>query len=145
MVQVHGKGAKNRLAAVPAQAVEALTAYLQSRGWDSIDAAPADAPLLASTADTMSPVGYQALYEHVKAWLTKAVKQSSLPESERVPLADASTHWLRHTFGTRAVARGVPIDVIQAQMGHASQRTTTSIYGRAPLQRRLDELGKAFQ
>jgi site-specific recombinase XerD len=145
MVQVHGKGAKNRLAAVPAQAVEALTAYLQYRGWDSIDAAPADAPLLASTADTMSPVGYQALYEHVKAWLTKAVRRSSLPESERVPLADASTHWLRHTFGTRAVARGVPIDVIQAQMGHASQQTTTSIYGRAPLQRRLDELGKAFQ
>ena len=34
--------------------------------------------------------------------------------------------------------------VIQAQMGHASIETTMSIYGRAPIRRRVDELGKAF-
>ena len=69
---------------------------------------------------------------------------SSLPVKERLKLARASTHWLRHTFGTRSIARGVPLDVIQAQMGHASIQTTTSIYGRAPIQRRADELAKAF-
>ena len=37
-----------------------------------------------------------------------------------------------------------PLDVIQAQMGHASIQTTTAIYGRAPIKRRVDELGKAF-
>ena len=114
------------------------------RGLGSIQAAPPEAPLLASTVDPMAPIGYQALYEHVKGWLTKAVRASSLPANERDRLAGATTHWLRHTFGTRAIAREVPLDVIQAQMGHASIQTTTAIYGRAPIKRRVDELGKAF-
>ena len=92
----------------------------------------------------MAPIGYQALYEHVKGWLNRAVSACDLPANERTRLLGASTHWLRHTFGTRAIARAVPLDVIQAQMGHASIQTTTAICGRAPIRRRVDELGKAF-
>ena len=145
VMQVHGKGAKNRIAAVPGQALHALQDYLLERGLGSIQAAPPTAPLLASAVDPMEPVGYQALYEHVKGWLARSVRASSLPANERGRLAGATTHWLRHTFGTRAIAREVPLDVIQAQMGHASIQTTTAIYGRAPIQRRVDELGKAFR
>ena len=141
VLQVHGKGAKNRLAAVPGQA---LQAYLLARGLGSIQAAPPGAPLLASTLDPMAPIGYQALYEDVRGWLARAVRSSSLPANERERLTGATTHWLRHTFDTRAIAREVPLDVIQAQMGHASIQTTTAIYGRAPIRRRMDELGKAF-
>ena len=144
VMQVHGKGSKNRIAAVPGQALHALQDYLLFRGLGSIQEAPPAAPLLASALDPMAPVGYQALYEHVKGWLTRAVRASSLPAKERDRLAGATTHWLRHTFGTRAIARQVPLDVIQAQMGHASIQTTTAIYGRAPIKRRVDELGKAF-
>ena len=143
-MQVRGKGSKHRIAAVPGQALAALEDYLAARGLASIQTAPPEAPLLASTLEPMAPVGYQALYEHVKSWLGKAVRASSLPASEREQLAGATTHWLRHTFGTRAIARQVPLDVIQAQMGHASIQTTTAIYGRAPIRRRVDELGKAF-
>jgi integrase len=143
-MQVRGKGSKNRIAAVPGQALNALQDYLLIRGLGSIQEAPPGAPLLASSLDPMAPVGYQALYEHVKGWLARAVRASSLPANERERLAGATTHWLRHTFGTRAIARQVPLDVIQAQMGHASIQTTTAIYGRAPIQRRVDELGKAF-
>jgi len=141
---VHGKGARNRVAAVPGQALEALKDYLQARHLGGIETASSQAPLLASAKDPMAPIGYQALYEHVRGWLAKAVRASSLPANERDQLAGATTHWLRHTFGTRAIARDVPLDVIQAQMGHASIQTTTAIYGRAPIRRRLDELGKAF-
>jgi integrase len=144
MLQVHGKGARNRLAAVPQQAVAALQRYLESRGLGSLQSAPPEAPLLASVLDPMQPVGYQALYEHVRTWLRKAVDASQLSLRERQNLARVSTHWLRHTFGTRAIAREVPLDVIQAQMGHASIQTTTSIYGRAPIRRRSEELDKAF-
>ena len=144
LMQVRGKGSKNRIAAVPGQALAALQEYLGVRGLGSVQAAPPAAPLLASTVDPMAPIGYQALYEHVKGWLAKAVRASSLPAHERERLAGATTHWLRHTFGTRAIARAVPLDVIQAQMGHASIQTTTAIYGRAPIKRRVDELGKAF-
>ncbi len=144
VMQIHGKGAKNRIAAVPGQAIEALQAYLVQRGFGSLQVAPPQAPLLASTLDPMEPIGYQALYEHVKGWFSKAISTSALPLNERLKLSNASTHWLRHTFGTRAIARDVPLDVIQAQMGHASIQTTTAIYGRAPIRRRVDELGKAF-
>jgi integrase len=92
----------------------------------------------------METIGYQALYEHVKGWLKKAIAASALPTNERLRLYGASTHWLRHTFGTRSVARDVPLDVIQAQMGHSSIQTTMSIYGRAPIGRRVRELEKAF-
>ena len=144
VMQVHGKGARNRIAAVPGQAFAALQDYLELRGIGSIETAPPDTPLLASTLDPTKPIGYQALYEHVRGWLRKAISNSSLPLNERNRLAGASTHWLRHTFGTRAIARDVPMDVIQAQMGHASIQTTTAIYGRAPIKRRVDELGIAF-
>ena len=144
VIQIHGKGAKNRIAAMPGQALNALQIYLHHRDLGRLQDAPPEAPLLASTTDTMTPVGYQALYEHVRGWIRKAVAASELPMHERAKLAGATTHWLRHTFGTRAIAREVPLDVIQAQMGHASIQTTTAIYGRAPMRRRADELGKAF-
>ena len=144
VMQVHGKGAKNRVAAVPGQAFAALQVYLMSRHMEGIETASGTLPLLASTKDPFEPIGYQALYEHVRGWLRKAIANSGLPSTERSKLTKASTHWLRHTFGTRAVAREVPLDVIQAQMGHASIQTTTAIYGRAPIKRRVDELGKAF-
>lgn len=144
VVQIHGKGAKNRIAAVPGQAFTALQEYLAARGLEGLETAPPEAPLLASAIEPTRPVGYQALYEHVKGWLSKAAANSALPANERLKLAGASTHWLRHTFGTRAMAREVPLDVIQAQMGHGSIQTTASIYGRAPIKRRVDELSKAF-
>jgi hypothetical protein len=34
--------------------------------------------------------------------------------------AQASTHWLRHTFGRHAVAGGVQANIVQAVLGHAS-------------------------
>jgi site-specific recombinase XerD len=144
LMQVHGKGSKNRIVAIPGQAFNALQDYLESRGIGNIQSAPSNAPLLASTKDPMETVGYQALYEHVHGWLAKAVNASDLPTNERSKLSGASTHWLRHTFGTRAVSKDVPMDVIQAQMGHASIQTTMNIYGKAPIKRRVDELSKAF-
>jgi integrase len=62
---------------------------------------------------------------------------------ERAKLSGTTTHWPRHTFGTRAIARNVQLNVIQAQMGHASIQTTTAVYERAPTKRRVEELGKA--
>ena len=121
-----------------------MQTYLGHRGRVNLQNVPPEAPLLASTADAMTAIGYQALYEHVRAWIRKAVAASELPMHERAKLAGATTHWLRHTFGTRAIARNVPLDVIQAQMGYASIQTTTAIYGRASIKRRVDELGKAF-
>jgi site-specific recombinase XerD len=42
-------------------------------------------------------------------------------------LANASTHWLRHTHGSHAVAGGVPLAIVRDNLGH-SNIATTSIY-----------------
>ena len=142
-LRVVGKGYKTRTVFVPRPAFEALQTYLDHRGLDGIETAPAEAPLLASAEDPMAPVG-QALYMTIKRWLTKAIGASVLSSRERSNLAGATTHWLRHTFGTKAVEAGVPFDVVQQQMGHSSIKTTMSICSRAPLKRRTEELAKAF-
>ena len=72
------------------------------------------------------------------------MRASSLSANVRERLAGGTKHWLRHTFGTRAIAREVPLEMIQAQMGHASIRTTTAIYGRAHIRRRVNALDEAF-
>jgi integrase len=141
VMQVHRKGSKNRMAAVPGHA---LQDYLLIRGLGSIREAPPAAPLLASTLDLSA----QRLPGALRACQRLARQGGAGLESasERAgKIGGATTHWLRHAFGTRAIAQQVPLDVIQAQMGHASTQTTTAIYGRAPIQRRVDELGKAFR
>ena len=69
-------------------------------------------------SDAMEPITYQALYKHVRSWISKAIAQAELPTKERLKLSRASTHWLRHTHGSHAVALGVPPDVLQANLGH---------------------------
>ncbi|MEZ2311103.1 phage integrase family protein [Paraburkholderia sp. RCC_158] len=60
-----------------------------------------------------------------------------------VRLANTSAHAFRHTFGTRAVAREMPIDVVQAILGHASLQTT-SIYVRAERRRMLEAAARYY-
>jgi integrase len=36
------------------------------------------------------------------------------------------------------------MEVVQAQLGHANLSTTMNIYAKAPLQRQVAEIGKAF-
>ena len=51
----------------------------------------------------------------------------------------ASTHWLRHTHGTHAVAAGIPVDVVQNNLGHSSI-ATTGIYVHTEKKRRHAEM-----
>lgn len=143
-LRVVGKRKKVRDVMLVDQALNALDAYLASRGLESIEHAPYSAPLLASLADPMEPVSYQTLYKTTRTWLARAVANSALSEAEKSRLQGASAHWLRHTFGTTSVALGTPYDVVQQQLGHARIDTTMSIYSRAPLQRRAAELQRAW-
>jgi integrase len=58
-------------------------------------------------------------------------------------LANSSPHAFRHTFGTLAIEAGMPIDVTQSIMGHASP-TTTGIYIRTKEKRMVSEAAKFF-
>ncbi len=140
---IHGKGAKNRHVPLSRQARQALEDYLRSRGLDGIAHAAPDTPLLASAREPLEAISYSALYNTVRTWLTKAVRASALPVHEKHQLTLASTHWLRHTFGTRAIERGAAPDAVQETMGHSSPAMTAR-YTRANAKRQFAEIGKVF-
>lgn len=58
-------------------------------------------------------------------------------------IKEASTHWVRYTYGARSAARGVPQDVLRAKLGHGSP-ATTSIYVRAEKSRKHRAMLAAF-
>ena len=145
VLQVMGKGGTPRVVAIPPSALVALEDYLEARGIGSLQETPVKAPLLASAKDPMESIGYQALYLTVRTWLKKAINASPLPSAERQSLTGASAHWLRHTFATRAIKREVPMEVVQAQLGHANISTTMNIYAKAPLERQIQTISAAFK
>lgn len=142
-LQVLGKGQRQRLIAVPGQAVQALADYLACRALPPLGEADPALPLLARLDDPGQPIGYQALYQTLKRWVRQAILASDLPRAERETALRASPHWLRHTFGTRALERKAPLEAVQRQLGHADPRTTMR-YARTQLERLQSEMDLAF-
>jgi hypothetical protein len=48
----------------------------------------------------------------------------------------ASTHWMRHSHASHAIASGMPIEIAQQNLGHASLATTT-VYVTTEKRRRM--------
>ncbi|MCE2660563.1 MAG: site-specific integrase, partial [Rubrivivax sp.] len=143
-ILVLGKRNKWREVPLPAVAMEALGDYLAARGLprDPLASDP-NAPLLARLVEE-APLSCGRIYDV----LTDAFERCSVevyPNDRRAaePIRQASTHWLRHTHGSHAVARGVPLDVLQANLGHESP-ATTAIYVKAEKGRRHRAVQAAF-
>jgi integrase len=125
LFQVPGKGRQQRVMPIVGQAHRALLRYLAARGLDlaAIESRP-QLPLLASVSAPEAALTYRSLYGSMKTWLNKAIDGSGLPWADKVAAARASPHWLRHTCGTRALERGVALDVVAQWLGHADPRST---------------------
>ncbi len=63
---------------------------------------------------------------------------------ERAGLPKVTFHELRHTFGTRMAAAGVPIRTIQHWMGHADMKTTQIYAHYSPTDNEADTVDAAF-
>lgn len=137
---VIGKGNKLRRVPVPDAAIAALGRYLEARGfaadpaasrgvalmghatdqverakWAKRDTASADAGLAAST-----------LYRQIKRFFQACAAELAPVDSRGAErLAAASTHWMRHTHISHALASGAPLETIKQNAGHASLDTTT--------------------
>jgi integrase len=68
-MQIHGKGARKRVASVPPQAVRALDDYLAFGGLTPLGRASPSTPLVASVDDPCAGVGYRALYDRLRPWI----------------------------------------------------------------------------
>ncbi|WP_330997033.1 IS1096 element passenger TnpR family protein [Burkholderia stagnalis] len=156
-----GKRSKVRTVPVSPATLDALRAHWADRAlaWDANDAAdaldgePFDAPLIAPLAipgtraaqarheAAVASYAPDALGRLVRTALKRLQVElqrwGALSLWDAAQLKNTSAHALRHTFGTDAAARGVPLDVVQQILGHASL-ATTSIYVKAQQQRVLE-------
>ena len=109
---VRGKGGKERLVPLGAQARRALDAYLAVRDRHLAEGAPSRW-LFPSRAAS----GH--LTRHRLAQLLKALAQAAGIEPARV-----SPHALRHAFASHLLAHGADLRAVQKMLGHADIATT---------------------
>jgi site-specific recombinase XerD len=144
LLNVVGKGQRLRQVPVPVDVVALLADHLQDRGLDPDPehASNRGAYLLGKAADldevapalhahlAVTPkdgISSNTLYDQLKrffALCSRALaQQGDHKGTDR--LRQASTHWLRHTHASHAIARGTRVEIAQQILGHASLATTT--------------------
>ena len=143
-IMVLGKRNKWREVPLPDLAVAAIQEHFADRGLDPdlLTNAP-ETPIIAKLG-LNAPLSAARLYEVLVTGFTMCAADLAVQDrraAERI--REASTHWLRHTYGSHSAARGVPQDVLQANLGHESL-ATTSIYVRAEKGRRHKAMQVAF-
>ncbi|WP_309966098.1 tyrosine-type recombinase/integrase [Caballeronia sp. LZ001] len=158
-----GKRRKQRTVPVSGATLDALRAHWadRDRDFDGEAHGPLIAPLWIPETDTAQnrhttedhDVAYtpDALGRVVRMAVRRLVVElradpsglSEMSTEDLVQLVTTSAHAFRHTFGTRAVARDMPTDVVQSILGHASLQTT-SIYVKAEKRRMLEAAAKYY-
>lgn len=111
----HGKGGHQRYAMAPEPAWTALKAYLEA---ERPDPPPGDAAREASV--------FVALHGHRRGQpLTAAGVQSLFRHHRRLAQApNVTPHRLRHLCGTELHRAGLPLEVLQEQLGHRRLEST---------------------
>jgi site-specific recombinase XerD len=155
LLRVTGKGQKLREVPVPAEVIAALSGYLVARGLDAdpqnignqgahLLGQASDAALRAPglnagrTIDPRQGIAASTFHDQVKAFFATCAQVLQAKGDARGAdrFLRASTHWMRHTHASHAIAGGMPIEIAQQNLGHASLATTT-VYITTEKRRRL--------
>ncbi|WP_019449327.1 tyrosine-type recombinase/integrase [Cupriavidus sp. BIS7] len=139
-LQVVGKGGRLRDVPLPEGLMRQLADYLVARGLPGDPRQAGGAALLGGatdqavrtpwanrlTADPAAPIAPSTFHRQIKAFFRQCAETIAAtdPPAARC-LRRASTHWLRHTHASHALAAGVPVEVVQQNLGHRSLATTT--------------------
>ena len=146
-----GKGGKSAKVALPSMARAALDRYLMQRQlpitpskWEPgtflIGSIEGDASDIGSTAGISSA----RLWNVMKRFflqVAKVIEADNPATAEK--LKRASTHWMRHTHATHALARGAELTTVRDNLRHASIQTT-SIYLHGDEVKRARQMEGAF-
>lgn len=160
---VYGKGAKVREVPVSFEVISELSHYLGARGLDpdpqaasnvgvyligkAVDVAVRAPWTPAHVRDVNARNGISAstLHAQIKKFFTECGEVLAATDwLSAARFQEASTHWLRHTHGMHAVAAGMPLDIVQQNMGHDSLDTTT-IYVTSPERRQMKAMAKFWE
>ncbi|WP_284155521.1 tyrosine-type recombinase/integrase [Sulfuricystis multivorans] len=129
MLKVLGKGGKWRAVPLSSRVMDRLREYLAYRGLDPDPLAnPPETPLI-SRLGSQEPVTGSALYKTLRTVFHQAAESLAADgkDQEAKAFRRATVHWLRHTCGAHLASSGVPVNLLQKLLGHASL-ATTSIY-----------------
>lgn len=153
-LSVTGKGGHVREVPIPAHLVGVIRDYWDHRDLNpNIEAIDADTPLIgkrrkhieetaAGIKKIETPLSASGLHQILKAFFIEAGEVLSETEPEAGKrLMSATTHWLRHTHGSHAVARQVDLPIVRDNLGHRSIATTSS-YVHADADQRYAAMGK---
>jgi integrase/recombinase XerD len=126
-----GKGSKERLTPLGAQAIRALKAYLETERPQLAARAGATAPGNVLLSKSGRRLRREAVWELVKRYAARAGAPPTI-----------SPHTLRHSFATHLLAGGADLRQVQELLGHASI-ATTQIYTHVD-QSRLKKVHRQF-
>jgi len=110
---VRGKGRKQRQVYLRPDTLAAVQAYAAAKaaaGWATTGA--------LFVAHDPGHAGQRLSRPGINAVVNRYLEKAGLKR------AGLSCHALRHTFATVAVEKGVPLPVLQADLGHADPKTT---------------------
>lgn len=160
VLQVLGKRNKLRDVPVSSRTVQALRAHWFDRGLNFDDTSIERAllgPLIVPQHSAAiqrhqecNITGYTAdgLYRMVQSALNRLQQDDDVigdfSQQDIDQLSVTTPHAFRHTFGTLAVADGMPLDVAQIILGHTSG-ATTAIYVQAKKKRMMEEAANYFE
>ena len=158
-LSVVGKGSKARRTYLAPRVVAALRDHWLDRGETPSDfdlglgviplIAPVDrqhTPNQRGVEPSLTrPFSVRAINHLVQKTFQRLSQDTTLDlsEAERLYLTKMAPHDFRHTFGTENVRHGMPVDVLQKLLGHASLETTT-IYLTLEKQRAISETKKVL-
>jgi len=123
-------GARTRTVTLPETVIDALRDHMEARGLGrDIERLPATTPLIGRIKDALSDASLSvaqvaAIWKRCFAQAGKSLATGDAKGAAQ--LAQASAHWLRHTAGAHALARGMSRKAVQQQLGHASITTTAA-------------------
>ena len=131
MLSVVGKGDKLRQVPVPSRLVEELQDELEQNGLEAHVRHESNqdvAILMRLEGGLAKPWSASGLAKGIKDVLERCAATMDIEDAKQ--LRKASTHWFRHTHGSHALngrpgVKGVPIQVVQNNLGHASIGTTS--------------------
>jgi integrase len=128
-LDVVGKGQKHREVPISPSLIDAINRQLYARNLPSIDHTSGHSYLIGKIrGDISEGVSASALARTLKSFFIEAAQAlGNNDPAVANRLKKASTHWLRHSHGSHAVARGVPLAIVRDNLGH-SDISTTSIY-----------------